>query len=247
MKKIKLIGLYFCNYLPKNLKWRLYSISFFKRRLKINFTKVRENLFAKSTQILIIGANDGLSFDDTFQEIHPNKVSGVVVEPSKKYFHLLKENLKGFSKLKFLNVAISNSNDRIKLYQLNENGIKKMPSWGKGLGSFSKNHLLKFESIIEDDIEVESVEGKTFCQLCTENLLFNVDYLQIDTEGFDAEIIKMIDFKNFSVKLLKFEWTNLNQVEIMEVIMILENQGFVCNKLAEDMVCYSKSINPVFI
>lgn len=48
-------------------------------------------------------------------------------------------------------------------------------------------------------------------QLVKDHDLFGLDYLQIDTEGFDDEIIKMIDFSIIKPKLIKFELVHLSK------------------------------------
>lgn len=197
-------------------------------------------------KIIIVGANDGLSFDDLFQNLNPNLVSGVVIEPSKKYFDLLQKNLKAFKNIEFLNLAITNSEEFFPLYQLNEQGLEKLPDWGKGLGSLSKENLLKFGEISEEDIEEEIIRGLTFDRIIIDYSLSHVDYLQIDTEGFDGKIIGMIDFDSFKPHLLKFEWVNLAPTELNECWVKLLHYDFCLSKHGGDIVGYSKGINPIF-
>ena len=45
----------------------------------------------------------------------------------------------------------------------------------------------------------------TFDKICENHNILNIDYLQIDTEGFDSEIIKMIDLSKYTIKSLRFE------------------------------------------
>tara|TARA_R110002020_G_scaffold47937_2_gene137032 strand:+ start:92629 stop:93216 length:588 start_codon:yes stop_codon:yes gene_type:complete len=194
----------------------------------------------------VVGGNDGLSFDDLFQSLDPKLIKGVVIEPSEKYFNQLKFNLKEFTGLKFLRCAIYKENIKLKLFQLTDAGLKKLPDWGQGLGSFSKDHLLKYKGIIEEDIEFEYVEGVSFHSVVAKYSLDQVDYLQIDTEGFDGEILKMIDFNNFQCKIIKFEVANLNKFEINEVANKLDDFGFKLNKIKGDMMAYSKNVNPIF-
>jgi len=201
---------------------------------------------SRKVKILVIGANDGLSFDDLFGSLNSSLTTGLLLEPSSKYFSQLVINASHLSNLIKLKIALSSSNSLLNLYQLNEEGLKKMPEWGRGLGSFSKEHLLKYDGVLEEDIEFELVEGRSFDSLIKQYKLFAIDYLQIDTEGFDAEIIKMIDFKTFSSKLIKFEVANLIDQEILETKEILKNQNYYLIRQGGDMIAYSKNINPNF-
>ncbi|MBB6327818.1 FkbM family methyltransferase [Algoriphagus iocasae] len=246
MKLVRRVGIGFINKLPSSLKWSLYYLSFFKKRLRIDFTKTRNSLLSKKSAILVIGANDGLSFDDLFGSLNSSLTTGLLLEPSSKYFSQLVKNAAHLLNLIPLKIALSSSNSSLNLYQLNEKGLKKMPEWGRGLGSFSKEHLLKYDGVSEEDIESELVEGRSFNSLIEEYNFFAIEYLQIDTEGFDAEIIKMIDFKSFSSKLIKFEVSNINYQEILETKEILKNQNYYLIRQGGDMIAYSKNINPIF-
>ena len=246
MRIVRIFILSILNRLPIKWKWYFFSLPFFNRKLRIDFLATRRRLFSNTSKLIIIGGNDGLSFDNLFQSLDPNLVSGVVIEPSKKYFSLLQKNLKDFKKIEFLNLAITNSEENFSLYQLNDQGLKKLPDWGKGLGSLSKENLLKFDEITEGDIEEEIVKGLTFDRIINDQSLFNVDYLQIDTEGFDGEIIGMIDFDSFKPQLLKFEWVNLSPTEINDCKEKLIQYNFYVSEIGGDMVGYSRNINPIF-
>lgn len=246
MRGVRRYIIIFVNMLPIYLKWKLIKVPILCNKLKIDFIKTRSTLLAKENKIIVIGANDGLSFDNLFQSLDPKKVSGLVIEPSKKYFSFLNKNLKDFNKIKFLNLAVTNNDGYYPLYQLNFKGLAKLPDWGKGLGSFSKENLLKFEQITEEDIELEVVQGMNFNNIVKRFSFYHIDYLQIDTEGFDAEIIKMINFNSFSTLLLKFEWVNLNSIEIKECKDKLMRQNFFITQVGGDLICYSKLLNPIF-
>lgn len=246
MKAIRILVIFSLNWLPKNIKWQLLKIRFLKKRLRICFEKTRRSCLIPKGTILVIGGNDGLSFDNLFQQISSSQINGLVLEPSQKYYNLLKRNLENFPNLVLLPIALHMTGRNLPLYQLNEQGLKKMPNWGQGLGSFSKDHLLQYDCLTESDLEVEWVQTKSFMQVIEENCLKKVDYLQIDTEGFDGEIIKMIDFKCFNTRLLKFEWANLSSKEIEEIKVILKKEKFFLDFHGGDCLGYSQSVNPWF-
>jgi hypothetical protein len=55
---------------------------------------------------------------------------------------------------------------------------------------------------------------------------FDLDYLQIDTEGFDYEILKMIDFSIIKPKLIKFESVNLSISDKQSANLLLVCNGY---------------------
>ena len=56
----------------------------------------------------------------------------------------------------------------------------------------------------DDMVKIKS-KSITFDKICNIHNITNIDYLQIDTEGFDSEIIKMIDLSKFKIKTIRFE------------------------------------------
>lgn len=54
-------------------------------------------------------------------------------------------------------------------------------------------------------LEVGVGLGMTFMELCEWYEITDIHYLQIDTEGYDAEIIKSIDFAKVNIDIIKYE------------------------------------------
>ena len=246
MNILRKIGIKIINFFPARIKWILVNLQFLNRRLRIDYKSTRRILLSNNSKIFVIGANDGLSFDNLFDDLDPNLSSGLLIEPSSRYFEKLVKNSSKFPHIKTHKFAVNTSNTSLVLYQLNESGLKKMPDWGRGLGSFSKSHLLKHDILSDLDIECELVVGKTFISIIQEFDLFTVHYLQIDTEGFDAEIIKMIDFSIFRALLIQFEVSNLSSQELSDVSNKLKKECYFLVRSKGDMIAYSKYINPHF-
>ena len=53
-------------------------------------------------------------------------------------------------------------------------------------------------------VEIKS-NSITFERLCEELNVKNIDFLQIDTEGFDSEIIKSINLKEIDISVIRYE------------------------------------------
>lgn len=63
-------------------------------------------------------------------------------------------------------------------------------------------------------------------EVVTEFQMPNALLLQIDTEGFDADVIKMIDFTRLSPLLIKFESKNLSPIRKQETYRLLQHNGY---------------------
>lgn len=55
------------------------------------------------------------------------------------------------------------------------------------------------------DMKKITAKSITFEKICQNHHITEIDYLQIDTEGFDSEIIEMIDFSKYKIKEIRFE------------------------------------------
>jgi hypothetical protein len=54
-----------------------------------------------------------------------------------------------------------------------------------------------------------------------------IDILQIDTEGFDYEILKLFQFNTFLPKIIIFESENLSAADLAECKTWLGEKGYV--------------------
>ena len=67
-----------------------------------------------------------------------------------------------------------------------------------------KFSLLPMDDWGNDFVEIEA-PSMTFNDLCDKYEIRHIDFLQIDTEGYDAEIIKSIDFTKIKIDTIKYE------------------------------------------
>lgn len=182
-----------------------------------NFAKENKNI-----KFLQIGANDGVSHDCLYKIVLKYKWKGVVVEPLDEFFKKLQLNYSFYDKVKPVRYAIHPVEQEMIIFKLNPLKYGDYGYWAGGIASFNKSHLIA-HNILEEDIIKEEVPCTNLMSLIFKNNLKDLDYLQIDTEGFDVQILKMIDFATISPKLIRFEYANLTKNEISEAKHILKN------------------------
>lgn len=68
--------------------------------------------------------------------------------------------------------------------------------------------------------------------------MLDADLLQVDTEGYDAKIIGMIDFGVCRPRLIKFEHKNLSAEERASVVGLLSRNGYACVGEVGDTVAW---------
>jgi len=164
---------------------------------------------------LQIGTNDGNDqFNKLVKHFKPKNV--LLIEPNESLIDTIRYNYKEISE--FIDVKIINKciyhtdNTEVSLFIPAKDGIYGNPGVQpeRIQGNYTYNN--KHFSLIpmndwgekKDMIEIKS-KTITFNTLCKTYNISKIDYLQIDTEGYDSEIISNIDFKSVNIKILRYE------------------------------------------
>ena len=150
-----------------------------------------------------IGANDGILCDAIFPFITRFNLAGLVVEPLPDVFEVLKQTYRQYPRVKPVNVALHRTAAHTTLYRADP-AADKLFDHARGIVSFDRNHLRRF-GIPDECIRAVEVPCMTLQQLLDTHSVRHIDLLQIDTEGYDIEIVKMIDFDRIKPTLLRFE------------------------------------------
>jgi FkbM family methyltransferase len=173
-----------------------------------------------------VGANDGISFDFLYSFVIKRKTTGVVIEPVLDYFKELENNYKDFPKIIKINKAVHPFKNEIVINKISPKAIVKYPDWVRGIASIDFKHHLK-TGIDSRDIIQEIVKASTLMDIIRPNFkVVKLDYFQIDTEGFDYEVIKMIDFETIKPDIIKYESVHLNHEDKEKLKILLKGKGF---------------------
>ncbi|MCC5829093.1 MAG: FkbM family methyltransferase [Phycisphaeraceae bacterium] len=174
-----------------------------------------------------IGANDGVRNDPLRYWILKYGWSGIFVEPLKPLFDRLRKNYASptvsAGHLFFENSAIADENGSREIFKLAD---KHMRTEGQhGLASFYTDRALStFAS--RDMLDSEIVNCMTLDSLFEKYNVSKIDLLQIDTEGYDFEIIKLIDFNRFCPRIIHFEHRHLSSREYKACLSLLRGWGY---------------------
>ena len=161
-------------------------------------TKIKQN------KVLVqIGTNNG---DDAFNKIarfaHPSKV--ILVEPNASLNDKIRENYKGVSVI-IENVAITETDKGlIRIVKPVDMATRKGENCN-GLNYSDAHYSLIPMDDWGDNFDEMEVLSMSFMSLCAKYNLTDIHYLQIDTEGYDAEIIKSIDFDKVNIDMILYE------------------------------------------
>jgi FkbM family methyltransferase len=189
---------------------------------------VAQRMMAGESELFVVqvGAFDGQTNDPIHDWIIRYGWRGVLVEPQARYFAKLEETYAGFPKLSLRNVALAHESGRRPFYTLPAD-TPGVPDWVGQLASFDRSTIVAHKHLIpniEELIRADDVECVTF-----EDLLEGVDrvdLLQVDAEGFDAEIIRMFDFDRWRPSIVNFESVHLSPEDHDAVLRLLVGHGY---------------------
>jgi len=205
------------------------------------FTVIQLGAFVGNTE------NDPL-FMGIIEKLSKGKGKLILVEPVKCFFDELTENYKGVPGVVFENVAISDQSGPATLYRLGVNPLEHgYPDWLSQLGSLKDERMKTLWDNYESDSELkefylqnrvqESVNCITFEELAQRHGLTSLDLLQIDVEGFEFEILKTIDFRNFPIRFINYECVLLQKNKANAEKLMVENEYRLFDH-GQDTFCY---------
>ncbi len=177
---------------------RFDEMNFFEPLLYRRLAKSPDFFFVQ------IGANDGISSDPIRPFVTRNRVAGLVVEPLKDIFAKLCANYRDYPKVKPVNVAVHQTARSIDIHRVDPVKGAHLGDWAQGIASMRAEHHALTGTPAELMVK-ETVPAVTFDELLEQNGVKAFDLLQIDTEGYDREILAMVDLQKHRPAIIRFE------------------------------------------
>jgi FkbM family methyltransferase len=160
--------------------------------------------------VIQLGTNNGNDHvRDLCKSQHPNLV--ILVEPFSRHNTTILENYKGIENVNLINKAIlAEKQDRVELYYTELDGKIRGPTCSYLVTSTLKSHLHK-HGYTDESIEAFTVEALTLEELFTNFNLTEIDYLFIDIEGIDFDVLKSINFEKYKINHIQIEHIHLDK------------------------------------
>lgn len=169
--------------------------------------------------LLSIGENDGLKFSNAFGLIKKGWWA-TLVEPSKNVFPELMELHDKNEKVICVNVAIGNENGEATFY---DSGVEEIHGGAKSLvATMNIADKTKWEKAV-DFVETKT-RVITFEELMKISPIKKFDFVSIDAEGFDLDILKQINLEEIGCRCLCIEY-NSDQKVLDEMISYCSQFG----------------------
>lgn len=198
-----------------------------------------------------VGANDGKTRDFMYPYIEKYQLSGLVVEPLPNVFEKLRESHANHPNIVCANVAIAKSSGTFPFFVVKENLINDRNFFETtAIASLEKENIKhnikkRIPHVIErvsdnlddyiDEIEIPTMTPAT---LLKEHNVEHVDFLFTDCEGYDGEVIKLIDFKTLRPKMIKYESVTMTDGDRDEVETLLASNGYHTFRAGNDTCAF---------
>lgn len=184
-------------------------------------------LFQPKPVFVEIGANDGVSNDPVFPFVERFGWTGIMVEPLPLPYAKLSHNYRAFPQVHLVNAAIGATDGETTLYKIKEQAGEYANA--SQFASFDRKLVASQTAYVKNAADkIEEIQVPCFT---LETLLRNypvgpVDVLITDVEGYDGQILRMIDFRKMRPALIQFEHANMNKAEREATAHLLVQQGY---------------------
>ena len=164
---------------------------------------------------------------------------GVMVDPYQKFL----DNIPNHSQLTKVCVAIGPENTISKFIKVKDDVLKYSEEDYRGMGSIDpESALLEYEEYkgMTESIEVVVITFDDLIEITESDN--RIDFLKLDTEGMDLQIIQSIDFQKYDIRVILMEirwhWKEHAKDYLEQngyLVQILENDLFAVKlNLLED-------------
>jgi FkbM family methyltransferase len=201
---------------------------------------VRKRLRRQSVFCLQVGANDGVTNDPMNPYLQHWNWSGLLVEPQVDVFaNGLQSTYRDNPRVILENVALAPEAGTLPFYRVAISDAR----WATGLSGFVRETIEKHIAngyierkaradgieLPEDPdeiVEVLEVPTVTVDELVAKHGIASLDVVCIDTEGYDYEILKLVDLARLSPDVVLFESKNLSAEDTDAVHTLLRSHGY---------------------
>lgn len=214
--------------------------------MHLDYALAQRVALTRSFFFVQIGAFDGRTLDPLFAWVQNNHWRGLLVEPQPRYFAELVENYQGVDGLEFRQIAVGVRNETRPFYTVaDEPGV---PDWAGLLASFDRETLLshrQFLPEIDALLRSEDIQCVALNDLLADVEADHIDLLQIDIEGYDHELIRILDLERFAPSIVRFEHVHLTRPQLEASVGRLIAHGYRVCMEEHDALAYRPADLPV--
>lgn len=191
-----------------------------------------------------VGAHDGVSNDYLHEFIMRFALHGILIEPQLQMFSKLSRAYAGCPHLVLENAAIADRDGEARIYTINPE--LSFLQYANQIASLNRDHALRMiERHLKHEagpdvvrefkerrltpeacIAVETVRASTFSSLLKKHGVSKYNLLQVDTEGFDFEILKAAEIPRYRPAFINYEHEHLSLGDQQQSWRFLRDLGY---------------------
>ena len=185
---------------------------------------------------LQIGAHVGNTTNDGLFDINEVNKNYILIEPVPHLFEQLRSNYKQKTtnnNIVFLNIAISNKDDVLSLYVPSKsNDFTKFPWFASQISSTNADHIQTHQGVQDLIVDKVTVPCLKLNTLINNMKIKTIDWLMVDTEGHDYDILMSFDLTHIRPSRITFENAHMDGVfskgeKYVKLLNYLYSHGYV--------------------
>ncbi|MDX2170753.1 MAG: FkbM family methyltransferase [Deltaproteobacteria bacterium] len=185
---------------------------------------------------VVIGAMDGVTFDDLSGYISLYRWCGLFVEPIPELFRRLRAHYEAAPQAagnRYANCAVAEHDGTVEMLTIDQDAVDRGEVHA-AFGGMSAIYPPRNGLASSGDAAVVAkyatriqVPCLTLATLFARHAVERIDVLAIDAEGWDYRILRQLDFATYRPTLIRCETCNLPADERTAVEQLLSEQGYV--------------------
>ncbi|WP_150111603.1 FkbM family methyltransferase [Oscillatoria nigro-viridis] len=184
--------------------------------------KVIEKFFLdyppKNKIFVEVGACDGVHYSNVRRLYETYGWTGLCIEPVKRNFEKLAQSYQNTS-VKCIRAAVGLEEGEL---DINVGINPDIPEWQSDVSTFLESETLRWQEEYGMLWEKEKVSIQRLTTILDENGIPEIDFISIDTEGFDFDVLKSLDFSRFRPSMIVVEYGKDRQ----QIISYLAELGY---------------------
>lgn len=196
----------------------------FRSHLSVVSECVRGPFFVK------VGANDGITGDPCSDILaNGNSWRGVLVEPVPFLCEKLRDNFQDRRRFAIECCAVgqSGTSDFFYIDQAAIRHVSDLPAWFDQIGSFDSAHIAKhFGARVSPYVRSLPVQAVPLHKIFERHSVSTCHLLHVDTEGWDYEVLRTLDWFRWKPWMVFVEHKHLSQSDRDGVIGLLRSNGY---------------------
>lgn len=206
----------------------IFSLFFFSSLFAEYYSQFKQDKYVNETFFknkkngifVDIGAYDGITINNSLYFEKNLGWSGICIEPIPEVF----EKLSKTRKCLCYNNCISNTNETVS-FLVTHGTVENIEMLSGIIDKYDPQHIGRINSELrqcEGFTEVLKIQAIRLNDLLDEQGLYHIDFLSLDTEGGELQILKSIDYDRFDIDVITVE----NNYSSIEFRQFLRSKGY---------------------